>query len=104
MNKKEELRLQEIESAAKAGQLKSYISKLTPQETTICINILQKWQEESEARHNKAWHKASNELSRKAVEKTEIQEIQIIADLLYLFLKKKFLEKIERRQRMRRQY
>lgn len=103
MNKKEEVKLQEIETAAKSGQLSNYIAKLRPEETSYCLAVINKWQEESLARHEKAWHKAVNKLQKQAVEKTEMREMQIIAHLLFQFLKKKFLEGIERKQRIRQQ-
>ncbi len=102
MTKKEQRKLQEIESAAKDGRLKVYISTLRPEDTSHCINVIEKWREESELRHSKAWHKATNQLQKNAVEKTEMMEMEIIADLLFQLLKKKFLEGVQKKQRIRK--
>lgn len=102
MNKKELKRIREIQNAAKSGNMRTYLSALTPHQTSQCIAVIEKWKQESEIKYNKDWYKADSASFKQAVEQTEIREMQIIANLLFPFLQKKFLEGVQRRQRKRR--
>ncbi len=102
MTKRERIRLQEIFEKTRFNQLDLYISKLKPGETSFCISVIYKWLTESQAKHNQAWHKAKDPKLRKLIEEAEMGEIKIIADILFTFSKKKFLEHQERKQRLRK--
>ena len=103
MTSKEERKLQEIIKAAKIGNLDPYIKGLSSEETSSAITTINKWQEEIQAQHNRAWYKTEQVSVKEAIEKTEISQIAFITDILFPFLKKKYLEKEKRKQRIRKQ-